>query len=871
MAFSRFLQLNVTVSETISETTLETEATFNGVTFSFDRAMPVGTFVSGEPFVVSDQAFAITAISPAASDIQSDGFIGNGAMKNASVVGASPLQGFDGYLSSYPAKTTYETPYDTAANIDPAINGDIAVAQGERASITKAVRSPTKTSNTNQWQTIEKYVTLTVLDTAPPRDAFRPCTAGTTKPIRTRADVDFTPRNIALPASWPSVASILASVPDDLGLFDAGERHRFYRIDNALGTTNDGYSAEIIDAYARYVYLVNSSNVTEQQRQDVIDRIITFANQVEGRIDAGEGINFGAGQGGGLWLWGMAAAALLKDDALHQKFRGAAAPDRVCKWVSSTDLGTPAPGKSGVAAQTYFDEHLGLPWVEPDEIGSHHEARYSELAARIASWELVSVLAFNQGPGAASNGFEMILNGGANNNTNQLAAALNFISRWMTWNLATTSQGGPTTDLRDAFEDLVATGDFAEWNGKPEQYPTGQPGYAFDGALFAAGAGQITFNEPVGMDYATETVTLRDFRYSLDGVQWVTNTGVSLPHTETGLLRGVPHWCSARRWSASGAAPWSGNFPYAQPITSGAHRNWLVPTGTLSNTAPTYAGGTAPAVCTRLYPAWDYPLWKETTAALTVDEVSLAAGVGYPSAGYPAPTFSYQWQRSTNGDTGWSNISGASSAEYNRSATDAGQFLRCEVTATNSSGEVTVATNAVECPALTVLPAGTLIDTDFKGAFAVDYEAELGAATASGYVIQHRPTYALTGITSSLGALYFEKNGAHPKADLPLQGPALPSTVYAVMAQIVLNGDAFSQRGDFFLEIVESDGAVLFSQSYGGSMLVAENGYDALWTISGSFSSTNVADLSARIRWANGTGGGSGGNVGLSQLKVIAT
>ena len=866
MAFGKLLQVNVAVIGTVSDTTLQTSASYNGVTFTFDRAMPVGSFATGEPFVVSNQPFSITAISPAASDIQGDGYFGNGAMKNASA--GSSVQGFDGYLGDYPPKTTYQTLYDPITNVDPAVNGSLALASGEQASITKSVRDPGKTSNSNQFQTIEKYVTLTVLDTAPPADSYMPGTAGTTKRIRSRSDVDFTPRNIPLPASWPSAATIITEVPDDLAFYSGGERHRFMRVDNALGTTNDGYSAEIVDHYARFVYAVNASNVSESQRQQIVDRIVTFANQIEAALDQGADAFFGAGQGGGLWLWGMAAAALLRDDVLHQKFRGAAAPDRVCKWVSSTDIGAPAGGKSGVAAQTYFDEHLGLPWIEPDEVGSHHEARYSETAAHIVAWELLAVFAFNQGPAPYANGVEMLLNGGPNDATNQLAASLNFTQRWLTWNLNTTSQVGPSGSLIDAWQ--LLDGDFVNWVGKPEQYPAGQPGLAFDDVLFEAGAGQITFSEPSGMDYATEVITRRDFRYSLDGVQWVEVADVTLPHTTTGLLRGIPHWCSARRISASGAAPWSGTYPYAQPIESGSHRNRKTPVGAASDIAPSYSGGSAPAICKRLYPAWNYPLWEEAAAILSVDDVILAAGVGYPSAGHPAPSFTYQWQRSDNGVSGWSNIFGETDAEYARKAADAQKFLRCSVTATNTSGSVSEETNVVECPALSTRPAGTLIDTDFSGAFAVDYETEISTATASNFAISHQPTFALGGIASDLGALYFDKTGPNPTANVPLSQAAAPSTSYNLVAAIVLNGDAFSERGDFFFEIVEAGGAIIFSNSFDGAVLQASSDFDALWSISDSFVTSSIPDLIVRLRWANGTGGGSGGDMALSSLRIWA-
>ena len=46
----------------------------------------------------------------------------------------------------------------------------------------------------------------------------------------------------------------------------------------------------------------------------------------------------------------------------------------------------------------------------------------------------------------------------------------------------------------------------------------------------------------------------------------------------------------------------------------------------------------------------------------------------------------WQWQRSADGSTNWSNISGATSASYTTTAADAGNYLRATVTYDDSSG-----------------------------------------------------------------------------------------------------------------------------------------------------------------------------------------
>ena len=54
--------------------------------------------------------------------------------------------------------------------------------------------------------------------------------------------------------------------------------------------------------------------------------------------------------------------------------------------------------------------------------------------------------------------------------------------------------------------------------------------------------------------------------------------------------------------------------------------------------------------------------------------------------GTPAPTFTYKWQVSDDGSTGWTDISGATSSSFTITSSEAGKYIRSEVTATNSEG-----------------------------------------------------------------------------------------------------------------------------------------------------------------------------------------
>lgn len=59
-----------------------------------------------------------------------------------------------------------------------------------------------------------------------------------------------------------------------------------------------------------------------------------------------------------------------------------------------------------------------------------------------------------------------------------------------------------------------------------------------------------------------------------------------------------------------------------------------------------------------------------------------------------AATFTYQWQRSNDGSTGWANIGGATSTTHTLAGGDEGKFVRCVVTATNVSGSASASTAA---------------------------------------------------------------------------------------------------------------------------------------------------------------------------------
>jgi hypothetical protein len=78
-------------------------------------------------------------------------------------------------------------------------------------------------------------------------------------------------------------------------------------------------------------------------------------------------------------------------------------------------------------------------------------------------------------------------------------------------------------------------------------------------------------------------------------------------------------------------------------------------------------------------------------------------------SGTPTPTYGYQWQSATTSGGSYSNISGATSATYTLTSSEAGLYLRCQVTATNTAGsasaESAASAQVVEDVANAALPS----------------------------------------------------------------------------------------------------------------------------------------------------------------------
>jgi hypothetical protein len=122
--------------------------------------------------------------------------------------------------------------------------------------------------------------------------------------------------------------------------------------------------------------------------------------------------------------------------------------------------------------------------------------------------------------------------------------------------------------------------------------------------------------------------------------------------------------------------------------------------------------------------------------------------------GAPAPTFTYQWQRSG------SNIGGATSSTYVIQAADAQNTLRCVVTATNTLGAVSANSNSTATIPLQIGQA-------YQGGF---YAGQI-SVNANG-VATHNLVIAPKATGSAINIALKTSNSATTGTDSLIDGPA---------------------------------------------------------------------------------------------------
>ena len=133
------------------------------------------------------------------------------------------------------------------------------------------------------------------------------------------------------------------------------------------------------------------------------------------------------------------------------------------------------------------------------------------------------------------------------------------------------------------------------------------------------------------------------------------------------------------------------------------------------------------------------PMVTATTAPSGTAQIGSTLTSAVTFSGSPTPTYTYQWQRSSNGIDGWEDLVNATSSTYAPTIADAGRYLRTVVVATNSSGSVN-GTSA----STSIMRLATLAAPDLQTA------SDSGTSTTDNLTKDSTPTFDLTGLTAGV-------------------------------------------------------------------------------------------------------------------------
>jgi hypothetical protein len=176
-----------------------TEITQYGITWTFDRPVRAGQFITGDWWVIG--AVTVTSVSPAPGkapadeqlDIKKDQW-GNTSlrdddrMRNGSMIvrKAGPGQGYDSRSGAYRSELSVTFPYRLAAN-------ETLISTISHRSIDNLdfCHQLMWSSDKNEQVVLKAAAALTALAEVPPADAFRPPYAGTAKPIFRAGDLKW--------------------------------------------------------------------------------------------------------------------------------------------------------------------------------------------------------------------------------------------------------------------------------------------------------------------------------------------------------------------------------------------------------------------------------------------------------------------------------------------------------------------------------------------------------------------------------------------------------------------------------------------------------------------------------------------------------
>ncbi len=256
--------------------TLASSVTQWGVTWSFSAPKSVGQFCNGDWWVVGP--VDIVSINPPTQVVA--GRTINGSMVNPVTV-AEGEHGYDSTLYHPYENDRYKGYLNVAIGVGPSSPLSLTAGSSLISTISWVDSNPPASGSFSQLRTA---AVLTVLDTEPAADAFRPPYTGTDKTIRHReADLDYTTLASLTPASgMPNLSTIAAGFQRVWLDHCAGWTSRFlHPIENM-----PDYGRDFTSLYGTGALMLHL-DLPDSQKRDLLVRLVQIGIDFFANVEAG--------------------------------------------------------------------------------------------------------------------------------------------------------------------------------------------------------------------------------------------------------------------------------------------------------------------------------------------------------------------------------------------------------------------------------------------------------------------------------------------------------------------------------------------------------------------------------------------------------
>lgn len=504
------------------------------VTFNFASSVTYGYYWNGEPFVVSggDTDIVITSISPASRSAY-----GRAVVDGATVQPRERGLGLSFDSGNYQFTGTY--------NDDPGYTGqNLTIAASTYptgASLVKAISRVTPTQH--NW--LSELVTLTVVPSVPPANAFRPPIIGYDKTSHyTTADVNM---DLLKSTTLVTGHSSPTGWPNYIGRTIQSWRGTPWTARSTHPTLyHNGYNAYQKNTYA-YMLMALHGNYPVEDKRPLANTLVQYGLDYISLVDIGPNETYGGGEAHNddAKLVSAFAAAMLEDVNLRpSNLQGRFAEDIYVYTLESGDLNTDyhyassnnfPPGTGAI----YYDDFLGagewqfFPRTDPDVNALYRWIHHQTVALQALGMDMI-------GTGEGRAAWE-------NDAFFDLGARI-----WHMQRVNRTVGDGIHTIAQNGVDFLAAN--YATYTDSG----TIRPEPPFHLTVSASGTtATVTF--PTDALVGSGTLSRRDVRWSTDRVNWTTITNFTSGGTITGLPSGSVVYIQGRYVTDVGTGPWSTN------------------------------------------------------------------------------------------------------------------------------------------------------------------------------------------------------------------------------------------------------------------------------------------------------------------------